>query len=113
MQLEKNLYDKGLKASFKFYKNIKSCSPSIKTLLHIFDHTIKPIALYGCEIWGMLNLTPKRRAMHLFEIFIDWEPDKLNLKFCKYVLGVSKNCTNIGVISELGRFPLYTSYIIT
>jgi hypothetical protein len=24
----------------------------IKTILHIFDHTIKPILLYGSEIWG-------------------------------------------------------------
>ena len=104
-EAKKILYDKGLKASFKFYKNIKSASPSLKTLLHIFDHTIKPIVLYGCEIWGMLNLTPKRKDMNLFEIYKEWEPDKLNLKFCKYILGVTKNCTNLCVISELGRYP--------
>jgi hypothetical protein len=23
--------------------------------MHVFDHTIKPILLYGCEVWGMLN----------------------------------------------------------
>jgi uncharacterized membrane protein YcfT len=23
--------------------------------MHVFDHTIKPILLYGCEIWGTFN----------------------------------------------------------
>jgi hypothetical protein len=26
--------------------------PNVKTLLHIFDHTVKPIVLYGSEVWG-------------------------------------------------------------
>jgi hypothetical protein len=32
--------------SFNLYK------PKIKTLLHIFDHTVKPVLLYGSEVWG-------------------------------------------------------------
>lgn len=35
------MHGKGLKASFKLYKDIRSLSI---LLLHIFDHTIKPIA---------------------------------------------------------------------
>ena len=34
------LYDKTLKASFKLYRDLKSMSPLIKSLLHLFDHTI-------------------------------------------------------------------------
>jgi hypothetical protein len=30
------------------------------TSLHVFDHTIKPISLYGCEIWGSFNPTTAR-----------------------------------------------------
>lgn len=111
-EAKKNLYDKGLKASFKLYKSIKSASPSLKTLLHIFDHTIKPIVLYGSEIWGMINITQKRKGMNLYDIYKEWEPEILNLKFCKYILGVTKNCTHLGVISELGRFPLYINIIV-
>jgi hypothetical protein len=37
---------------FKFKKCFQGHSPKIKTILHIFDHTIKPILLYGSEIWG-------------------------------------------------------------
>ena len=49
------LYKKGLKCYFKVCKNILKFHPSIKTSMHIYDHTIKPIFLYGSEIWGVLN----------------------------------------------------------
>ena len=96
-----------MKACFKLYRDIKSAHPSIKTFLHIFYHCIKPIALCGSENWGTINITPKRKELSLYEIFKDWEFEKLNLKFNKYILGVSKLCTNIAVLSELGRYPLY------
>ena len=38
--LKKNYIKKGLKALFKMYK------PKIKTLLHVFDHTVKPILTF-------------------------------------------------------------------
>ena len=25
------------------------------TFLHLFDHTVKPVLLYGSEIWGTIN----------------------------------------------------------
>jgi hypothetical protein len=28
-------------------------------------------------------------------------------KFCRFILGVHKKSTNFGVLSELGRFPIY------
>ena len=37
--------------------------------------------------------------------------EKVNLKFCKYMLRVSKKCTNIAVLTELGRFPIVYGYI--
>ena len=35
----------------------------------------------------------------------------LHIKFCKHLMGVGKKSTNIAVISELGRYPMYC-YII-
>ena len=106
-EAKKQLYQKSLKACFKFYRDVKSANPSIKTFLHIFDHCIKPMVLYGCENWSIINVTPKRRNLPLFDIFKEWNAEKLNIKFCKYIMGVSKTCTNIGIYSELGRYPLY------
>ena len=37
--------------------------------------------------------------------------EKIHLKFCKFILGVHKRTTNIAILSELGRFPLYFNII--
>jgi hypothetical protein len=48
-------YKKALQAYFKFSKDLLSLNQTIKTNMHVFDHTIKPIILYDCEVWGMFN----------------------------------------------------------
>ena len=68
---------------------------------------------YTCRLSEFLipkivfNITKKRKTLLLFDIFTEWEMEKLNLKYCKHILGVTKLCTNITVLSELGRYPLY------
>ena len=39
----------------KYLKDFISHNPNIGTSIHEFDHTIKPILLYGSEIWGSFN----------------------------------------------------------
>jgi hypothetical protein len=55
--------------------------------------------LYGCEIWGFQSLKLQNCV------------DKLHLKLCKEVLGVSKFATNAGVLGELGRHPIKTIFL--
>ena len=75
-------------------------------MLHLFDHRICPILLYGCDHWGTLSAFKiNNNNQSLFETFKDWDFEKLNIKFCKYLLGVNKTSTNIVVLSELGRYP--------
>ena len=108
------LYKKALKAYFKLSKDFLSLHPSVKTSTHVFDHTIKPILLYGCEIWGMFNpLSSKFRndIISFDQIYSKCPAEKLHQKFCKYILGVHSKTTNIAVLSELGRFPLYFNII--
>ena len=59
----------------------------------------------------LFNITSKRKNLSLYDIFKDWEFEKLNLKFCKYIIGVTKMCTNVAVLSELGRYPLYINLL--
>ena len=59
--------------------------------LDLFDKTVLPVLLYGCEIWGYEN-TDMLEGLHL--------------KFCKYVLGVNRSTTNNMVYGELGRYPV-------
>jgi hypothetical protein len=52
---QNKLYKKSLKDFFKLKKDLLSLNPNIRTSMHVFDHTIKPILLYGSDIWGMFN----------------------------------------------------------
>ena len=55
---KKLLYKKALKVYFKISKTLRP-SPQVDTMLHLFDHLMKPILMYGSEIWGVSNLNFK------------------------------------------------------
>ena len=127
--IQSDLYKKGLKAYFKLMRALNPL-PSPKILLNLFDHLIKPVLLYGCEIWSPVNLEYKNTKEPLNEKAsfihnlrnqfpfitkymekIDYI-EKLHLKFCKAVLGVHSKASNLAVYSELGRYPLFIDQII-
>jgi hypothetical protein len=78
--------------------------------MHVFDHTIKPILLYGCEIWGTFNTFSAKfrhgmQNLSFDQIYCKQKAELLHQKFCKY------KSTNFAVLSELGRFPLHFNVI--
>lgn len=123
------LYKKGLKAYFKLIRSLNPApKPSIS--LHLFDHLIKPILLYGCEIWSPLELKYKsvekiplteknafvteirKQFPYITKHMDKIDPiEKLHLKFCKSILGVHSKSTNLAVYAELGRYPLFIDRI--
>ena len=89
---KRQLYDKAVKALYSLKRNILSLNPSIYTSLHIFDHTVKPILLYGSEIW-LCSFSKKDTIHDLFnysKISKSFNSEKLHIHFCKYILGVHK-----------------------
>jgi hypothetical protein len=64
-------------------------NPEVKTSIHVFDHTIKPILLYVCEILGYFNpFTSRFRNgnIPIDQIFSKLHCEKLLVKlgiFCK------------------------------
>ena len=66
----------------------------IPTTIHLFDTLVKPILLYASDFWGCLKL-PKANPI-----------ENLHIKFCKDILGVQIQTTNLVVLLELGRLPL-------
>ena len=38
--------------------------------------------------------------------------EKAHLKFCKFSLGTGKRSSNLAVMGELGRYPIYTDVIV-
>ena len=112
---EKNLSLKANRALFSIKQSIfdKDLKPS--AILSIFESLVKPVALYGSEIWTPYK--PCYRNKTLDEVFemsfkSNTEFDKIHAKFCKYVLGVHNKACNFAVFSELGQFPLLISTIM-
>jgi hypothetical protein len=114
---KEELYNKSLKASCTLSRCLSGSAASIKANLHLFDHTIKPIVLYGSEIWGMFktnSVACKKNAINISEKkYQNNVADKINLKFCKFTLGVNSKSSNIAVLSEIGRFPIYFNIVLS
>ena len=104
---KKELYNKGFKALFKLRKTFTSDLPKPKTMIHIFNHTIRPILLYGSEIWGIF---PKKKNNN-FQSYVDKEIDsliveKIHTKFCKFTLKIKSKTSNTASRGELGSLPI-------
>ena len=87
----KHLCDQARKAMFLLISKTRKLNLPIDIQIHLFDSTIKPILLYGCEIWGTCNTK-------IAEIFY--------LKFLKNTLKLRKNTPSIMVYGKVGRTPL-------
>ena len=125
---KRELYKKGLKVYFKLVRSL-SPTPKASTMLHLFDHLIKPVLLYGCEIWGPFSLNfrePKSSEdprVSFFQSLKSKYPlasrrteakdpiEKVHIKLCKYILGVGNNTASMGVYGDLGRSPLYIEQV--
>ena len=124
-----DIANKALKSYFKLIKMIQP-TPKIKTMTHLFDHLIKPILLYGCEVLTPTELSfrppktissPKQQfnedlklhtpiAMKLTNA--NDPQERIHLKFCKNLLGVHRKTSNLAVYSEIGRYPIYIDQIL-
>lgn len=62
-----------------------------QTLLTLFDKMVLPVLLYGSEIWGY-----KSRI----------EIEKVQIKYCKFALGVGPSAANAAVLGDCGRVSI-------
>ena len=91
-----DLKDRALRAFMKLKKKLGSNFRTYPLItIKLFETLIKPILLYSSDFWGILKL-PKNNPL-----------DTLYLSFCKQLLGVQKQTTNVGVLLELGMVPLH------
>jgi hypothetical protein len=98
-----NLHDKALKA-FHHFKQFDFRN-NIKMALKLFDTLVTPILNYGCEAWAPFAFKTLNDSnfLHLSNKPII---EDINIKLCKYLLGVHRKACNLAVTGELGRFPL-------
>ena len=88
---------------------------SLSTLLHLFEHTVEPIVLYGNEIWGTLNILSSKikKADFKFENLLEnFLCETLHIKFFKYISKMGTKSRNTAVISEFGRYPLNIKVLV-
>ena len=74
-------------------------SSAAETRNKLFDALVKPVLLYGCEIWGPELLSYKT---HFDKSTIE----QVHIKFCKQTLNVPWYTENKACRAELGRYPL-------
>ena len=85
--------NKGTRAMYEVLKQGKTHGLSIECQIDLFDKIVKPILLYGSEIWGFSNIH---------------DIEKVHLRFCKLLLNLKMSTPNCVVYGELhvGRYPL-------
>jgi exonuclease III len=105
---QKNLLLKARKAYFCLLDKINAYNGvNPRVLMKLFDAMIVPILLYGSELWGLSDIRIANNNSLMTNILKkDYLYEKLHTKFCKRVLMVGVHTTNMGVLAELGRFPL-------
>ena len=113
----KSLYNEGLKAMFKVKKIITPPS-NVSTCLHLFNHLVKPILVYGSEVWSLSLFAERNHKRinkeNLESIYISQRTpiEKALLKYSKIVLGILGNTDNPAPYGELGIWisTLYCCY---
>jgi len=78
----------------RLYFRLKNLPAS--TVFSISDTKVKPILLYGSEIWG-------------FQQYHDIE--KIQVKICKMVLGVGRDVKNNICLGDCGRYPIFVDTV--
>ena len=76
---------------FSLLKKARNLSFPLDIMLKLFNVIVKPVVLYGAEVWGSENCDILER---------------LQLRFIKYVLSVNKFTSSMMVYGELGVVPL-------
>ena len=72
---------------------------NINLILNLFDTCIKPILTYGSETWG-----PYFGNDNIYNL--QNKTENIQLQCYKWALSVSRKCSNLGVLGELGRTPI-------
>ena len=107
----KYLYDKAMRALFSIKRELDSVTHNnipLNIYIKLFNYQVLPILLYSSECWGAyLHKSISKCGLTDAVLFKSKDIiEKLHTKFCKLILQMPKNATNIACKAELGRYPL-------
>ena len=83
--------EKATRALYEVLKLGRLHNLSIKCQLDLFGTMVKPVLLYGCEIWGM-------GSNDILE--------RVHLKFCKLLLNLKTSTPSYMIYGELRRYTI-------
>ena len=89
MQATKTLSGKALGAMCSLLSVTRNMEVPINIMLNLFDSFVCSILSYASEIWGFMNAERIERVQR---------------KFCKWMLNVKQSTNNLAIVSELGLF---------
>ena len=79
---------------FALLRRSRQLDLPIDLQLELFNSSIMPILLYGCEIWRFENITMT---------------EKIHLRYLKNIIGLKQSTPTFMVLGETGRYPLSIS----
>ena len=91
LSCKKHIAEQANNAMFSLLRKIRVLNLPIEMQIDLFKKLIKPILLYGCEIWAVGNI----------DII-----ERVQLKFLKMILNLKKSTPSYMVYGETGIFPL-------
>ena len=89
---KKQIAEQGSRALYSLLRKSRNMQLPIDIQIELFNKLVKPILLYGCEVWGFGNL----------EII-----ERVQLKFLKYILNLKTSTPNYIVYGETGCYPIH------
>ena len=96
---QEKLKEKALYALFAIMKYTEIKRLPLKLESKVFDTLILPILTYNNEVWSAY-------LKHDLNKLDQFNFEKVQLKFCKYYLGVNRKAVNYACRAELGHLPL-------
>ena len=91
--------EKALNALFSINRHLDLKKLRPRQANKIYNSMVSPILTYASEIWGVYQ-------KHDYKKWDKGPTEKMQLRFCKYYLGVNNKSTNIACRAELGIYPL-------
>ena len=76
--------------------------------IKLFDVFVLPVLAYAIEIWGLSLLNNEKESQDYSLKCLLESPscENLNVKICKYILGISRKSSNDAARDKLGRHPI-------
>jgi len=88
---QKELLGKATKAMFSVIGKARKLMLPVDIQITLFDSLVKPVVMYGAEVWGPQNCQLA---------------DKLQIRFLKLTLGLGKYTPTVMVRGETGVYPI-------